>query len=137
MSSAVVSLHMRHDLLRAWLSVHTGETLYVALTRTVAVANATGAQLDEPVGAGYARAAYPIDAEHFELADTAELRSTAEVIFPAAEEGGWGFCQGYALCTDSTSGMTWSVGRLTSPTPVPEGMVIGIPAGAIAIGLED
>lgn len=139
MSAATISLYFRQLLLAQLFNPAATaplEVLYVALTRAVAVANATGSQLDEPTTGSYGRVAYPVDNVNWMLTDYAQAYNLNDVLFAAATSD-WGLMQGYALCTDPTAGATLAVGRLTSPIYVASGMPIAVRAGSMYLELTD
>jgi len=138
-SSATISLFLRRMLLANLFTANSFpplEAVYFALTRAVPVANATGATLDEPTGGSYARAPYLVDGEHWTMTEYAQAYNSQDVIFSQATDA-WGYCQGYAVCTESTGGETLFVGRLTTPATIAAGMIPAIGAGNVYVELVD
>lgn len=139
MSEATISMYLRSLMLRQFFQLSPTPPLavvYFALTRSVPVANATGANLDEPEAGDYARAAYPVDIEHWEVTDYATAFNLEPIVFGQASAD-WGFCQGYAITTESTGGDTLAVGRLTTSAFISAGVIPAIGAGVAYLGLVD
>jgi hypothetical protein len=139
MSEATISMYLRNMMMRQFFQISPTppqEAVYFALTRSVPVANSTGANLDEPQGGGYARAGYLVDAEHWEVTDYAQAYNLLPVVFGQATAD-WGFCQGYAIATESTGGDTLAVGRLTTSMFIAAGTIPAIGPGVAYLALTD
>ncbi len=110
-------------------------TVWVALTRRVAEANAPGSSLDEPAF-GYSRVQVPFGTDHWGLTGYSEVYNLNPVDFPTPT-GPWGLIQGYALVTHSNGGQTIATGPLVNPQRVNFGFNPIIAASGIVFGLSD
>lgn len=138
--SATASMYLRALFLQAVFTpdVHVPlDTLWVALTHHVPIANATGEQLDEPGdGNGYARIPYPLTSEYWASSGYSEMINTQPAIFAEAAAD-WGLIAGWALVTDDSTGLTLAVGSLITPTPFTTGMQAVVDPGMMVCGLYD
>lgn len=137
-TGSTVSLYLRAELLRRYFLVDSDpvEQVYLALTRNIAQANATGDQLDEPVNTTYQRAPYALGSAFWASSGYGEVYNLQPMVFGQAQET-WGLVAGWALVTSLTSGLTLTVGRLSTPTPVVAGVSPVAPAGSVTVGLYD
>lgn len=110
-------------------------SLEVALTRFVAPANATAAQLVEPSGGDYARQPYQIGGAYWAPTGFGELYNTVKVTYPQVSAP-WGLITGWALI-DPVSGQCLNTGALMEPMATVIGMIPFIDPGALILGIED
>lgn len=110
-------------------------TCWVAMTRRVPESNASGSQLDEPVGLNYGRVELPFGTANWGLTGFNEVYNLNEVLFPAPS-GYWGLMMGWAVCTLETGGETLGVGSIQNPLRVSVGSGPKVKAGGLIFGLE-
>lgn len=132
--SATFSLYLRAELLRRYFLLDDAP-VYLALTRATPPANATGAQLAEPGTGGYARAPYRLGTDFWAETGFGDVYNTRAIAFPTPTAD-WGLVVGWALCTAPSSGMTLTVGRMTTPRPAPAGIPVSVPVQACTLGLS-
>lgn len=110
-------------------------SLQLALTRTVPVANATPAQLVEPLGGGYLRAEYLADTSHWTATGFGEYYNTIGLSFPAVVTS-WGLITGWALIHPEAS-QCLAMGSLMNPFVAEVGMVPTVAPGVLLLGNYD
>lgn len=103
----------------------------VALTRLPPAVNASLSQLDEPVGLGYGRKAYPWGPTGWTLTNDTEVVNNTAIPFTAAT-GFWGTMTGWALIAYAH---VIAVGTLNTPLKVSAGTAPVVPVGAISFGI--
>lgn len=139
--SSTVSMWFRDKMLRA---VILGEPLgfdevWVAMTRVVPESNAPAENLDEPVGGGYGRMAYPIGpaaTEFWEVSGYGEIMAIQDVLYDAPTAP-WGLIQGWALCSAEVDGECLAVGSMVNPRRIDFGDRPVVHAYGITFGLLD
>jgi hypothetical protein len=140
--AATISLEFRQLLLQMFfqrdIAVST-DTLFVALTHTVPLANQSGFTLDEPEAGAYNRAAVELNSDNWALSGFGEVMNSADVDFPGFEPGeDWGYLMGWALLDSPSSGMTYAVGSLIQPTLATSDMPpVAMQPGGIVLALFD
>lgn len=107
----------------------------IALTRFVAPANATAAQLIEPDVGDYARQPYGIGLVHWAPTGFGELYNTTKITWPQLSAS-WGLITGWAVI-EPVSGQCLNAGALQEPIATVIGMVPFVDPGALILGLED
>lgn len=109
--------------------------LEVALTRTVAPANATEDQLVEPVVGAYERQVYPLDGTHWAPTGFGDLYNTVRIEWPQVTAS-WGLITGWALI-DAVNGQCVNTGALMEPMSTVIGMIPYVDPGALVLGTAD
>lgn len=109
--------------------------LEVALTRTVAPANASEDQLVEPTLGGYARQVIALDGSHWAPNGFGDLYNTVTVTFPQVTVS-WGLITGWAL-VDPVATQCVNTGALMEPMSTVIGMIPYIDPGALVLGIGD
>lgn len=109
-------------------------TLWVALTTQVPVSTDTGESLLEPTASSYERSPYGVGTYYWNLTGPGQLINSRTVDWRAPEDD-WGQVTGWALCTESTSGMALAYGPLQRATTITSGMRLRIPPGAMRLSL--
>lgn len=89
----------------------TPATLYLAVMYTPPEYRATGSDLDEPVGSGYARASVTNDVASWADAADGMKSNAVHILFPTAT-GDWGTLRHWALCSAATGGEIVSWGTV-------------------------
>lgn len=107
-------------------------TLWVALTTQPPVATDSGTSLVEPLAASYERTSYGVGAYFWAVSGPGMLVNTQNVDWRTPDDD-WGQVTGWALCTESMSGMAVGYGRLLRTTTVTAGTRLRIPPGGIRL----
>lgn len=110
-------------------------TLWLALTMTVPVATDTGTSINEPTASSYARLPYGVGASYWSMPGPGQLINSRNVDW-AVPDDDWGQVIGWALCTESMSGMAVGYGPLQRPLTVTVGTRLRLPAGAVRLNLQ-
>lgn len=109
-------------------------SVWCALTSTVGVVTDTGDSLLEPSASSYERAPYGIGAYFWSTSGPGLLFNARAVDWRPPDDD-WGKVQGWALCTESTSGMVLAFGALQRAMTITRGMRLRFPPGAIRLSL--
>ena len=107
-------------------------TLWMALTRQVPVSTDTGDTVIEPDASSYERSPYGVGTYYWNLSGPGLLLNARTVDWRSPDDD-WGQVTGWALCTESTSGMVLAFGALPRATTITRGMRLRIPPGAIRL----
>lgn len=111
------------------------DSLAVALTRSVPVANAAASQLIEPNTGGYARAEYQAAGAYWAPTGFGEYLNTQTLTFPEITSS-WGLISGWAIVLPG-SGECLAVGSVMDPFVGEIGMVPTIAPGVLRLGNYD
>jgi len=128
------TMYGRQQMLTRYLTSYQF-SLQVALTRTVPVANASSAQLIEPVIGDYNRVDYPADDEHWSPTGFGELFNSQSIVFPEVTKS-WGLISGWAL-VDVEAALCIAVGSVKDPFVAETGMTPRIAPGVMLLGNYD
>lgn len=107
-------------------------TLWVALTVNVPTSTDTGASLSEPTAASYERIPYGTGSFFWSLPGPGQLVNAQGVDWRVPDDD-WGQVTGWALCTESMSGMALACGPLLRTTTITAGMRLRMPPGSIRL----
>ena len=108
--------------------------LWVALTVSVPVATDTGQSLAEPGASSYERSPYGVGSYYWNLTGPGQMINSRTVDWVSPTDD-WGQVTGWALCTESTSGMAVAFGPLQRAMTITIGMRLRIPPGAMRLSL--
>lgn len=138
--TAAVGLRLRAIMLQATFAPPPGFNMplpegWLALTRSVPLANSTGAELDEPTEGSYSRSLVQMGPEHWRQ-QGGEIFNIDTIITPTPTAD-WGLIMGWALVDSEQFGYTLAVGSLVEPTQILTGQQKQLPPGTIVIGLYD
>lgn len=106
-------------------------SFYVAVLKSAASYDDTGADLDEPSGGDYARVEVVNDGTAFTSASDGTTRNDEEIVFPTATAS-WGTVRHWALLDAATDGDLIVSGRISSRT-VTSGRTLRIPISDLTI----
>lgn len=143
--SGVTTLTFRQELLaQRFLGIEpVWDQFEVALTRRVPTTNSSVDQLDEPVGAAYARQQFALSSSNFSLINENEIGNNGLLYFPTAT-GAWGSIHGWAVISQKvgawppgTGPKVMAVGTLNEPIRVVSGVRPYLGPGSIVFGLYD
>lgn len=109
-------------------------SLWLALTSSLPVVTDTGSSLAEPRAATYARVQYGIGSDFWSTSGPGLLFNSRAVDFRPPDDD-WGQVTGWALCTESTSGMVLAFGALQRAMTITAGMRLRVPPAAIRLSL--
>lgn len=106
--------------------------IFVALTTSVPVSTDSGDTIAEPVASSYARGDYGVGSYFWTLNGPGQLLNAHNIewINPTDD---WGQVTGWALCTESMSGMVVASGPLRRSMTITAGMRLRIPPGVIRL----
>lgn len=109
-------------------------SVWVALTMRPPVVTDTGSSLLEPSASSYGRVRYGVGSEFWSTSGPGLLFNSRAVDFRPPDDD-WGQVTGWALCTESTSGMALAFGALQRAMTITRGMRIRVPPAAIRLTL--
>lgn len=109
--------------------------VWVALTATPPLASDTGSSIVEPSAASYTRHAYGLGS-YWWTALAPGLLTNAQSIDWAVTTDDWGQVTGWALCTESTSGMTLASGLLRRAMTITSGNRPRVSPGSLRLSLQ-
>lgn len=109
--------------------------LWVALTSSVPTAADTGDTLVEPDASSYARGVYGIGDYWWTAISPGVLTNARAVDWPSVTDD-WGQVTGWALCTESTSGMTLACGMLRRALTITQGTNPRVSPGSLMLSLQ-
>lgn len=107
-------------------------SLWVALTTSTPVVTDSGASLIEPIASSYERTPYGIGAYYWTMTGPGQLINAHNVDWRVPEDD-WGQVTGWALCTESMSGMAVGCGPLLRTMTITAGTRLRIPPGGIRL----
>ena len=109
--------------------------VWVALTSRPPSAGDTGDSIVEPEAASYARSAYGLGS-YWWTAVSAGVVVNARAIDWLEPVEDWGQVTGWALCTESTSGMILASGQLRRSMTVTQGAALRVSPGSLRLSLQ-
>lgn len=109
-------------------------TAWLALTRTPPVATDTGSSIVEPTASSYGRVSYGIGSYYWALSGPGQLVNAQAVSWVTPTDD-WDEVTGWALCTESTSGMVLACGRLRRSMVILAGTRLRVPQGSLRMTL--
>lgn len=111
------------------------DSLWVALTTSIPVVTDTGASIIEPAAASYSRSPYPLGAGYWTMNGAGQVANLQAISWLTPGDD-WGEVIGWALCTESSSGMAVGYGRLQRPMTILAGsrprMAVGMLVASIS-----
>jgi len=111
-------------------------TFYLALIKDIApTPYVSGAELDEPLGGAYARAAVPNDVATWSNAGALNITALQVTINFIAATADWGTIRYWALCNATSGGSPYFVGQLDSPQTVLTGDIARVSPGDLSCEL--
>jgi len=110
-------------------------SMWLGLTTTVPVTTDTGTSMSEPTASSYERVAYGLGTYFWTMMGPGQLISTRSIDWISPTDD-WGQVIGWALCTESTSGMVVAFGRLRRSMTIVAGMRLKAPPGSIRLTLQ-
>lgn len=140
--AGTISLAFRNRLLQAYFTPDAfvgDESLFVAVTRTVALANDSGLNLTEPDAAAYARPQIDLTSNWWALSGAGEMYNTTDIDFAPPDAGDdWGYLSGWALLDAPDSGVVLAVGSLIQPLVFTSDLpYLSISPQGVTVGLYD
>lgn len=107
---------------------------YISLTTSMPVDTDTGSSIVEPAAASYERTPYGLGTFYWTMMSPGQVVNSQMVswVNPADD---WGQVIGWALCTESTSGMVLGFGRLRRSMSIVAGMRLKVPPGSLRVSL--
>lgn len=109
--------------------------VWLALTVSPPAASDMGASLDEPVAESYQRQAYGVGA-YWWVSTGPGVLTNARAIDWAEPSDDWGQVTGWALCTESTLGMTLASGLLRRAMTITQGTNPRVSPGSLRLSLQ-
>jgi hypothetical protein len=110
-------------------------TAWLALTTLTPVSTDSGSSIVEPTASSYERSPYGIGTYFWSLMGPGLLINTRTLDWIRPTDD-WGQVIGWALCTESTSGMALAYGRLRRPMTIVAGSRVRVPPGSIRLTLQ-
>lgn len=110
--------------------------VWLALTKTVPVADSAGDQLNEPVGGNYYRVVIPLNSSAWGLNGYYEMTNLYSVTMPVPSAD-WGSLNGWALVDAQNSGQSLITGNLLQSLRVPVGQTAVLPQGLLTFSLDE
>lgn len=108
---------------------------YMALTTSVPVTTDTGTTITEPTASSYERVPYGLGAYFWTMMGPGQVANVQALSWvPPTDD--WGQVIGWALCTESTSGMVLALGRLRRSMTIVAGMRLKVPPGSLRLTLQ-
>lgn len=140
--ASTISLAFRNRLLQAYFTPDAfvgDESLFVAVTRTVGLANDSGLNLTEPDASAYARSQVDLSSDWWALSGAGEMYNVADVDYGPPNVGeDWGYLTGWALLDAPDSGVVLAVGSLVQPLVFTSDLpYLSIRPQGISVGLYD
>jgi hypothetical protein len=111
------------------------EAMWLAMTSSVAPANAGGDELREPTRGGYGRVEVAMGEASWDRVATSVLNS-GRIYLPVPSDD-WGLVAGWALCDTAEGGSVLAVGSLIEPTQVLAGIQPVIEPRTLVVSLVD
>lgn len=109
--------------------------LWLALTKTPPSSADMGASLDEPDAASYQRRAYGVGSYWWVATGPGVVTNAQAIDWPTPSDD-WGQVTGWALCTESTSGMTLASGVLRRAMTITQGTRPRVSPGSLRLSLQ-
>jgi hypothetical protein len=111
-------------------------SFYLALVRTIApTPYMSGAEIDEPAAADYARVQIENDTFNWANASAPQQISNLLTASFATAITDWGECRYWALCNAPVDGFNYLVGELETPLLVQTGDTIQVAEGDLGVSL--
>lgn len=133
-----ISLYGRSGMLDSLLRPDRAPVLtgvWLALTTVVPTSADSGDTIVEPSASSYTRAAFGVGSSFWTAISPGVLSNARAVDWSSADDD-WGQVTGWALCTESTSGMTLASGALRRAMTITQGMNPRVSPGSLMLSLQ-
>jgi hypothetical protein len=107
---------------------------YMALTLAVPVDTDTGSSILEPTASSFERVPYGLGTYFWTMMSPGQVANTQQISWVIPTDN-WGQVIGWALCTESTSGMVLAFGRLRRSMAIVAGQRLKVPPGSLRVSL--
>jgi hypothetical protein len=107
---------------------------YLSLTTAMPVVTDSGSSIIEPTASTFERVPYGLGTYYWTMIGPGQVTNTQFISWVNPVDD-WGKVIGWALCTESTSGMVLAFGQLRRSMVIVAGMRLKVPPGSLQLSL--